>query len=273
MDWRPISELNQCNDDISEYGYSKEYIEHHSELEEKDFLEWCYNTNRTSFSEPVEVMEKDDVVYYRENPNHYNRPISEVFKTQLCIFDNHNRGEFGGHLERHVEEAEDREFTEEWPLIDNICDMFDCGNYTYAIGNKMHGWIGVFRIYRIDKEFHYTTVYSTIEGNRFVRRLEYVGSYEKNGNYYVMASGYKESDKSRYTDGLTVLLKIEKTGDCKVLCEWDKKLSHTNSFAIAGSYGYLGQNKMVTKIDLISGETIFMTTKSNAEIAELRTIY
>ena len=52
-------------------------------------------------------------------------------------------------------------------------------------------------------------------------------------------------------------------------CEWNMFISSSNSMVAVGNYVYFGQNKMVTRLNVLTGETAFFTNKSDEEIDAL----
>ncbi len=54
-EWRPITELRQIDHDISDYGYSKEYIEKYKLLDKKSPHASNMIKGQVDFFEPIEV--------------------------------------------------------------------------------------------------------------------------------------------------------------------------------------------------------------------------
>ncbi len=69
-----------------------------------------------------------------------------------------------------------------------------------------------------------------------------------------------------------MLFLIDNNGNCDITHEWKIKISSPNSIAILNGVVYFGQNKMVTRLNLTSGEITYFTNKSTAELAELKKI-
>ena len=46
-----------------------------------------------------------------------------------------------------------------------------------------------------------------------------------------------------------------------------------NGLVVLGDYAYIGQNKMITKIDLSTGDREFFTNKSEEELEALEEMY
>lgn len=54
---------------------------------------------------------------------------------------------------------------------------------------------------------------------------------------------------------------------------WDFSISSANSMVVKGDYVYFGQNKMITRLNIQSGETVFFTNKTDEGIAALVNIW
>lgn len=59
---------------------------------------------------------------------------------------------------------------------------------------------------------------------------------------------------------------------CTIMKEWPIGISHSNSIAALSDYVYFGQNKMITRLDVITGEKVFYTNKEPLEIKDLQAI-
>lgn len=153
--------------------------------------------------------------------------------------------------------------------------MFDCGEYSYAISNLMHLGLGTFKIIRINKKLEDVAIYENYHNNKHTR-LEYEGRFQNTEGYVVIASGSRElendGDRRKYQD-ITILFQISGSGKCIKSCEWDFSISSANSMAVKGDYIYFGQNKMITRLNIQSGETVFFTNKTDEEIAALVNIW
>ena len=153
----------------------------------------------------------------------------------------------------------------------NYCDMFDSGEYCYAISNLMHLGLGEFKIIRIDKNLEISTLYDNHD--HWFERLEYLGRFSKDKSQMIVASGSREldkgkDDKSKYQE-LTLLFCTDENGNYSIQKELDFTISQSNSLVTAGDYVYFGQNKMITRLDLISGKAEYFTDKSDEELAVL----
>jgi len=286
MGWRPIDQLKKISRDISELGYYKDFIEKNGLKEKKS----PYTSNRMTgvinFFEPIEVKEENGEVFYRENEECHRIDIPENFVTQFGVFRNHNHGEFISWLDR--ENYSEEKFSEkereihsifrrtDWFVEGNYCDMFDCGNYVYAISNLMHMSLGEFKIVKISSDLSYEEIFS----NYFYEDwtcLEYEGRMKDKDGYIVIASGFSrikqgDQEKDQYLDR-TFLIQIEEAGTHNIIREWDFNISSSNSIACLNNFVYFGQNKMVTRIDISSGERTYLTNKTEEEIAAMRKVW
>lgn len=278
-EWMLISELKPVEIDISDFGYKKEYIEEHG-LNETKVFHWSNSTTGVmNYFEPLEVKSKDGLVYYRINENYVHMNEPDFFDTQFGRFNNHNRGEFDSWLGKDGYEGLQEKEREMNALFDrsdyfiegNFCDMFDCGEYAYAVSNLMHMGLGEFKIVRIDKNLEAVTLYcnSNDEGwNSF----KYLGRFENEQGHVVIVSGITQPSRSQpdipYKER-TLLLQIDYSGSCTIIREWNYCISSPNSMVEFEGFVYFGQNKMVTRLNVETGEIAYFTNKSNEELDAL----
>lgn len=263
LGWTPISHLRQIEIDISEFGYRKDFIEKNGLLEKRS--PQCINMMRINFSEPLEVKEEAGAVFYRENDKHDYMDVPDIFESQFGAFLNHNKGEFESWLKK-----------EDFVIEGNFCDLFDCGDYVYAISNLMHMGLGEFKIVRIDKKLNYEILFDTNSFDDWTR-LEYDGRVRNKKGYIIIASGCSElndvPERERCFQDRFLLFQVDEGGECQVIQEWPFNISSPNSFAALDGYVYFGQNKMVTRVDLKSGERVYLTNKNDAELAALQKMW
>ena len=263
LGWTPISHLRQIEIDISEFGYRKDFIEKNGLLEKRS--PQCINMMRINFSEPLEVKEEAGAVFYRENDKHDYMDVPDIFESQFGAFLNHNKGEFESWLKK-----------EDFVIEGNFCDLFDCGDYVYAISNLMHMGLGEFKIVRIDKKLNYEILFDTNSFDDWTR-LEYDGRVRNKKGYIIIASGCSElndvPERERCFQDRFLLFQVDEGGECQVIQEWPFNISSPNGFAALDGYVYFGQNKMVTRVDLKSGERVYLTNKNDAELAALQKMW
>lgn len=278
-EWKPFSELRPVQQNISSLGYNKEYIEEHKLNETKIFH--CSNliTGVMNYFEPLEVKVEGNEIFWRYNENHVHMDEPEVFETQFGTFNNHNHGEFTSWLGKDDyaglpdKESEINRLygRNDFFIEGNYCDMFDSGEYTYAVSNLMHLGLGTFKIVRIDKNLEAVTMYENYRNNDHTR-LEYAGRFKNAAGYVVIASGSREVDRKenkREFQDITILFQIDENGNCVNSSEWNMSIFSSNSMVTVGDYAYFGQNKMVTRLNVLTGEAAFFTNKSDEEIAAL----
>lgn len=279
-EWRPVSELRIVEKDISGYGYYKA-IDDSLESEEE---QWCsyYSSGQVILSESLEVKEENGTVYFRENSHHLYRDIPETFQTQFGTLYNYNNGEFVSWLGkkdyRNIAEGEPYfccSCPDDEAIKGHFCDVFDCGNYSFAVSNLMHFGAGRFRIVRIDKDFNGINLFDTsdyCEGTA----LEYHGYFRNETGFAVLASGTIKAatgcSKKRKTQDRIFLFQICGDGSCTIKKEWKGILSSSNSMAALGDFVYLGQNKMVTCLNIETGESVYFTNKKEEDLAALHEI-
>lgn len=230
-----------------------------------------------NFFEPLEVKSENGLVYYRENENQVHIDIPETFETQLGLFNNHNHGEFiswlgkddyDGLTEKEINNLFGRG---DFYIEGNYCDVFDCGEYVYAVSNLMHMGLGTFKIVRIDEKLDAVVMYENYRGTDHTR-LEYAGRFRNEYGYILIASGTLEldqEDEEREYQDITILFQIDANGNCDKVSKWNIEISSSNSLAVVGDYVYFGHNKMVSRLNIISGEIVYFTNKTDEELAAL----
>ena len=276
-EWKPVSELTIVQEDISNFGYNMDYIKEHK-LNKIKRPHWC-SSSMINYYELLEVMAENGSIFYRVNVNYVRKELPEAFETQFGPFNNHNRGEFYSWLGKGNYEGlteKERELHMSFGRSDfyvegNFCDMFDCGDYTYAISNLMHMCLGDFKIVRIDKSLNAVTLYDNSYEDG-LNSFEYLGRFDNGCGWTVIFSGSFWPDnkhpnkEERYR---TILLQIDRRGNCDIGCELDVVISSTNSLATVGNLVYFGHNKMITRLDIVSGEIVYLTNKNDEELAAL----
>ena len=282
-DWKSILELKQIEVDISDFAYSKEFIEK-NKLDEIKSLRDGYWDGSVNFFELIEVKKIDDSVFYRETSDINNFEIPNVFETQYGRFNNHNNGEFPSWLGKEdykgltkKERKRHRLFSrDDYYIEGNFCDMFDCGQYSYAVSELHHLAGRWFKIVRIDKNLEATILY---ENNFFGEGtfLEFHGWFENEFGCIVVTSGFTiledEKFKERKIIYNTTLFQIDYDGNWSIAKTWEIKIPTSNSVALCWDQLYFGHNKMVTRLNINSGEFAYFTNKSDEELAALNNIW
>ena len=278
-EWRSISELRPVAQDLSDYGYKKEYIEAHK-LDETKIFHWSNMiTGVMNFFEPLEVKSEGGIIYYRVNENHVHMDEPEAFDTQFGRFNNHNHGEFVSWLGKpgydglpEKEQEINRLFgRDDFYIEGNYCDMFDCGDYCYAVSNLMHLGLGDFKIVRIDSNLEAVTIYDNAHEEGWTS-FEYEGRFKNDEGFVVIVSGSTRSNQPQQENKYrkrTLLLKIDNSGNCNVVREWAFRISSPNSMVEVDGFVYFGQNKMITRLNMETGELSYFTNKNDEELAAL----
>lgn len=270
-DWRPVSELRRVEQDISDWGYQKKYIRA-SKLDEKKYYCWGCEGKEMCLIEPLEVDMQENTVYYRENETRFNRDIPEVFDTQFGRFNNYNNGEFDSWLGKPCNERISKNELffgflnrSDYFIEGNYCDMFDCGDYCYAVSNLMHMALGLFKVVRIGSGLDAVTVYDRVreEGET---SFEYEGRFKNEKGFILVVSGSTYSSQTRQRRDRTLLIQIDTEGSCSVIREWNFKISHANSLVEDNGFIYFGQNKLITRLNEKTGELSFFTNKNDEEL-------
>ena len=135
--------------------------------------------------------------------------------------------------------------------------------------------MGDFKMIRIDKNLGVVTVYENYSNDDHTQ-LKYQGRYKNADGYGVVASGIRELEnfegKSEIQD-VTILLQIDENGNCYISNEWDGYISSSNSMVTDENYIYFGQNKMITRLNILTGDMDFFTNKTCEEMAALAGVW
>lgn len=99
---------------------------------------------------------------------------------------------------------------------------------------------------------------------------EYIAEHRLEDKNSLMRHGH---GTERSFQDRTLLLQINNDGSYNVSSEWNINLSSPNSMAVVGNDIYFGQNKMITRLNLTSGELSYFTNKSDEELAALKKMW
>jgi hypothetical protein len=263
--WRPVSELRPIEKDISNLGYKKHFADVH-ELAKDKYKVWSSMNNGTAcFYEPLELKEENGELFYRENAETEFAEEIESFETQLGTVENHDCGEFDSWIEIQNE-------GKKLKIEGNYCDMFDCGEYVYAVSNFMHMGLGTFKITRIGRDYEATELFNNdwhaLSDEYQGTRLEYVGRFNEEYGYILIASGQKKEEAPEERN-VTFLFRFDENGDYCVYKELDFYMPACVSLIEQGENMYFGCNKMLIRLNAKTGELLYYTNKSDEEIAAL----
>lgn len=264
-EWRLISELRPIETDISNLGYRKHYADVH-ELAKEKYKVWSSEVNGTAcFYEPLELKEENGELFYREKFEPEYVEEVEYFETQLGTVENHDCGEFDSWMEIQNE-------GQKLKFEGNYCDMFDCGAYTYAVSNLLHMCLGTFKIIRMGRDYEATELFNNdwyaLSDEYRGTKLEYVGRFNEEYGYILIASGQKKDEESE-EQSVTFLFRIDENGEYCVYKEFDFYMPICISVIEQGENLYFGCNKMVIQFNKNSGKLAYYTNKSDEEIASL----
>lgn len=286
-DWYPISMLNSIEENISSATYTNEYI-NKNRLKEKKRANFSSEVPvfHACFFEPIEVQEKDGEILWRENDDFEHGKTPERFDTQFGSYINHDNGEFPSWIELdNGETLSNKHYSwmvHHWKrsrsAIDgNFQDVFDCGPYVFAISNLMHMGLGSLSVIKIGKDLQPVTMFDNIAArmNGSGSCFQYFGKYKEKDSYVLIASGFTYDWPRNKDSGInnlknsTCLFRISEDGSFVVSKEWDIMITPANSFVVKDGHAWFGQNKMVSRLDLNSGELRYYTNKTEEELAGL----
>lgn len=215
---------------------------------------------------PFEVKAEGDQILWRLNNNLNYLYVEEPkkFITQFGTFNNYNNGEFNSWLGVNdfpdISEASNEKCSypnyEDYLIEGNFCDMFDLGEYSYAISNLLHMMIGHLKIIRINKNIDMLILYDNYNHSK----LRYLGRWVNDKGIVLIASGYRlfpKPNNSYECHDITMLFQIDELGTCKILKRWNFDLPNVNSIVKVRDYIYVGQNEMITRVNLKDGDRNF----------------
>ena len=220
---------------------------------------------------PYEVKAEGDQILWRLNDNLNYLYVEEPkkFTTQFGTFNNYNNGEFHSWLGVNdfpdISESSNEKYIypnyEDNLIEGNFCDMFDLGEYSYAISNLLHMMLGHLKIIRIDKNIDMLILYDNYNNSN----LRYLGRWVNDKGIVLIASGYRFFPKPNNNYELhdtTMLFQIDKLGNCKILKRWSFDLPNVNSIVKVKDYIYVGQNEMITRVKINDGSRSFFVDNS-----------
>lgn len=259
--WKDFSTLRKIDADLSWGRCSREYALAHHWFDKLKIFAENGDGSKIVFNDPYEVKLQDGRVLYREAYN-FDHQSPESFDTQLGRFQNYDHGEFGGHLQR-----------KKFKLGGNFVDVFDFGDYVYAVSNSMHLGLGAFSLYQIDKKLKATCLYATkCFDLEVAETFQYLGRSEDADSVKLYLSGdvryFAEAEIPQPHDK-SKILEVKRDGSFAVAKEYDYEFGSANSVARIGNRLYLGRNYMVSVVDLETGEKEFYTDKPADAVEEL----
>ena len=259
--WKDFSTLRKIDADLSWGRCSREYALEHHWFDKLKTRSENGDGSLIGFSDPYEVKLQEGRVMYRESYD-FDHESPEFFDTQFGRFKNYDYGEFGGHLQRT-----------KFKLGGNFVDVFDFGDYVYAVSNLMHLGLGMFALYQIGKKLKASCLFATrCFDLEVAETFQYLGRSEDADSVYLYLSGdvryFKEAEIPQPHDK-SIILEIKRDGSFAVAKEYDYEFGSANSVARIGNRLYLGRNYMVSVVDLETGEKEFYTDKPTDAVEEL----
>ena len=294
-DWKEFSTLQKIDKDISYGRFSRKYAdsrhfldrfrvtssspanigkhlkrdsdEDHGLISEDEILDlWLTESDEDilCFDNPYEVMQKDGKIFYREpDTKNRDREPPEFFDTQFGRFENYNQGEFGGHAQ-----IGKRKFD------GNFVDMFDFGDYVYAISNLAHLSMGTFRLEQMDRHFHSKclfasrTIFCLILPEKYSESLYYIGKSMDSNHVKIYLTGRAHPMEGDDWDE-SKILQIGVDGSFSVIGDYKYAFGDASTVVDAGNLLYVGTNHMVTVVHLATGEKEYYTSKTQEDIDEM----
>lgn len=275
--WKPVSELKVCGAECVEVKGSRD---------KRDVVQGDWNLGNEHFTEPLEVKTIEGAVFYREMSDGFTPQVPEIFDTQYGFYDNHEHGEFSSLLSQqsrgNTDDLDDQKSVDNAsPLFSEVgdvfmggyfCDMFDCGDFIFAVSNVMHSGQGLFKVVRFNKNYRVTTMYDNSISSEY-SSYRYIGRYENNLGYMLVVTGVVGSDHEEVEDSdwapteRSILFQLYTDGSIDIDREWNISISPATSIATLGDDVFFGQNKMITKLNVLTGEVRYLVHENAVEMA------
>jgi len=280
-EWMPVSKLRPVEADISDCYYPDEYAEAKGPNKKK--CTKCVNCEGYfCYHEALEVKLQGMSVLFRQNDALRPAKPQERFETQVGSFRNNSLYECVDWLSFPIMMSENQNEAFKISAQNHRCDMpcipgkfqdmFDCGAYTFAVESYQYRGSAIFSLIRIDRNAMVIPIYRSPVGFHSVP--EYIGKYRDGDGYVVIASGYNcpgfesgdGNTRVKIFHPKTLLFRMSPDGCCKNYGEWDIRISPAYNFVVAKRHVWFGQNKMVTRLDLDTGELKYFTNMTDEEM-------
>lgn len=258
MQWRPISELRKIERNYSGSPYSYEWAKKQGKIP-KGYSEYLIKTYAVSISEEIELMcNADKDILYRITDN-CGSGCTKEFITQLGVFKNDNRGEFGGQLITPTGES----------VGGNFIDVVNHKDKVYAIDSLNHLGLAHFNLLEFKSSDEYQTIYHTkdfMDVDYNIEDLEFGALYNNGQELYIVISGcISKVNNERSSVGCTKILKVTESVVEEIFVT-NQTFNYIKSLVIIGDIAYVSMDKIVALISLSSGNVEYYTCIS--ELAE-----
>lgn len=193
---------------------------------------------------------------------HRYRVYKKEFDTQLGIFRNDDRGEFGGSM-----------ITSAGIYISgNFKEVVNHKKKVYAVDSLTHMMVGNFRLLEFTDAKKYKEIYSTVNDLKHYFdwcRLSYGALFDTGDALYFVISGLVVIEKEYIAH--TKLIKVQKSKAEEILAI-DEEFSWINNLIVIENMAYVSMDKMIVSINLETGGLEYYTWLSELAERDLLTV-
>lgn len=256
--WKNINELRKVDANYSGMRYSVEYAEEAGVLPYR-YCERFGEIHSVGICEEIELCIDDKEVRFREcEIAHKDRSAKIMFDTQFGVFQNDNRGEFGGSMLSPAGIC----------VHGNFREVVNHKKRVYAIDSMNHLGLVHFRLLEFAGAKRYREIYSTINDLKdlFHREcLQYGALFDDEDALYFVISGFVVDKEDEYI-GHSKLLRVYNS-KVEEIYSVNESFCWINSLVVILNKAYVSMDKMVVCIDLEAGSLEYLTNLSeNAEL-------
>ncbi len=272
--YRPISQLRKCDTVYSGKYYSFDFAVSRGKVDEITLERHIADRNyrmeddldykdRIHCADMVELRVltdgggQDEVCFRRRDIIRGYYP-SQSFDTKFGVFKSKDEGEFGGVLTTPSGKN----------IEGNFVDVFESGDYVYAITSLSHLMLREFKLYRFHSADKYEIVYQNGANSRIRENLSYEIRGYGEESAFVLISGcdYLLDQHGHYRDyeRHTRLIEI-KNDKIAVVADIPYWFHYTYNMVIFSGKAYIGMDKMMAVLSLSDGSVELFTCLSIEE--------
>ena len=251
--WKPIKSLRKVGQNYSGWSYTYDWAKANG-LFERATGQSFWKLHTVYVPEPLEIKMSNDGIYYRlaEFPN---GECPSSFNTVFGVFHNDNQGEFGGTLVSPSGLSVEGNFT----LV------FDFDDKVYAIDSLHHMGLRHFKLHEFKDASHYRCLYDVGGwGSRYNESLDFQGLFIASEGMYILIGGDILSDETNTDNDMhnykeTSKLLFVSNGKINECLEVGETFEEVKNIIVLNHYLYVASDKILTVIDMGSGESQYYT--------------
>lgn len=258
--WNSFRDLRKVETNYSGMCYSYEFAKESGMLPYR-YSESYGEVHTVGVREELEITyDADTGILYKISGTVQSGGCKETFDTQFGVFQNDNRGEFGGQM-----------ITSSGVCVNgNFREVVNHKKKVYAIDSRNHLGLAHFRLLEFAGAKEYRVLYHTkdfLEDMESCEDLQYGALYDTGEALFIVISGHI-SQKNKHR-GYVACTKILKVKDSQVfeLVILKEALCWVKNLIVVENVAYVSMDKMIMRIDLDTGSVEYYTHIS--DLAEL----